>query len=121
MRPAGELIGTGRCSEPIRCQSWTIHRPIISISTRIICISIERVVGDQAVGEPRLGVGGGEQQTGEGGCEYGFECFHFVSLWLLNATPITETKGRELVAPFLEAPRSALGRDTPSRAEWRVP
>lgn len=31
-----------------------------------------------------------------------------------------KTKGRELVAPFLEAPRSALGRDAPSRADWRV-
>ncbi|MEI6075534.1 MAG: hypothetical protein WCS94_08180 [Verrucomicrobiota bacterium] len=30
-------------------------------------------------------------------------------------------KGRELNAPFFEAPRSAHTRDTPSRADGRVP
>jgi hypothetical protein len=29
-------------------------------------------------------------------------------------------KGRELVAPFAEAPRSALRENAPSRADWRA-
>jgi hypothetical protein len=33
---------------------------------------------------------------------------------------ITENKGRELVAPFIEAPRSAFGENAPSRAVWRA-
>ena len=40
--------------------------------------------------------------------------------WLLADTNDGETKGRELVAPFVEAPRSALVMNAPSRADWRA-
>ena len=39
---------------------------------------------------------------------------------LLADTNDGKTKGRELVAPFIEAPRSAFGENAPSRADWRV-
>ena len=49
-----------------------------------------------------------------------FDVFHtFVFLALAN-TNDGETKGRELVAPFVEAPRSALVMNAPSRADWRA-
>jgi hypothetical protein len=45
-----------------------------------------------------------------------FSSFDFS--WFASTT--RNKKGRGLVAPFVEAPRSALMMNAPSRAEWRV-
>ena len=39
---------------------------------------------------------------------------------MLARQELRQQKWRELVAPFIEAPRSAFGENAPSRAVWRV-
>jgi len=44
----------------------------------------------------------------------------FIFFLSLRGTNYGKQKGRELVAPFSEAPRSAFVMNAPSRAVWRV-